>query len=178
MKNTCIRQLENYEQFKEVCSFFKLNAEYPGWTGEEKYGIITEESEADLLKEYPSIMSALSPYIILDKEYAAVRKESINNDRRHDRNQENHESCFAFDEETEYHHSELICLDFTEALIINETLKSALECLTEVQRRRVEQYFFQKMNLKAISESEGGNVSPKTIWDSIRAAMKKMKKYF
>lgn len=51
MKNTRISSLENYEQFKEVCSFFRLEDEYPGWTGSEKYGIITELNETELLAE-------------------------------------------------------------------------------------------------------------------------------
>ena len=50
--------------------------------------------------------------------------------------------------------------------------------LTELQRRRVDQYFFQEMSLKAINESEGGKANLTSIWDSIQRAIKKMKKYF
>ncbi len=178
MNNKRISSLENYESFKAVCSFFRLEDEYPGWTGYEKFGIITDQAEPVLLSDYPAIMQALSPYIILGKEYASVRNESMNNDRRHQRNQENSESLFAFDEETEYHHAELVCSDFTEELIRSELLENAMSCLTEIQRRRVEQYYFQDMNLKAICESEGGNVKPVSVWESIQAALKKMKKYF
>lgn len=178
MNNKRISSLEHYESFKAVCTFFRLEDEYPGWTGDEKYGIITALDESVLLGEYSDIMRALSPYIILGKEYASVRNESMNNDRRHQRNQENSESLFAFDEETEYHHAELMGPDFTEELIKSEMLRHAMSCLTEVQRRRVEQYFFRDMNLKAICESEGGNVKPVSVWESIQAALKKMKKYF
>ena len=173
-----ISSLENYEHFKDVCSFFRLEDEYPGWTGTEKYGIITALSESALLDEFPVIMHALSPYIILDMEYARIRNESLNNDRRHKRNQETAESQFSFDEETEYHHAELLCPDFTEVFIDNEALKHALSCLTEVQRRRVTQYFFQGMNLQAIRDSEGGSVNITSIWECIQAALKKIKKYF
>ena len=173
-----ISSLENYDRFKAVCSFFRLEDEYPGWTGKEKYGIITELDESSLLDEFPEIMHALSPYIILDMEFARIRNESMNNDRRHQRNQENTESLFAFDEETEYHHAELLCPDFTEAFIEDEALKYALSCLTEVQRRRVRQYFLQEMTLQEIRDSEGGNVNLTSIWECIQGALKKLKKYF
>ena len=178
MNHIRISLLENYDRFKAVCSFFRLEDEYPGWTGKEKYGIITELDEPSLLDEFPAIMHALSPYIILDMEFARIRNESLNNDRRHQRNQENSESLFAFDEETEYHHAELLCPDFSEAFIENEALEYALSCLTEVQRRRVTQYFFQGMNLQEICDSEGGKVNLSSIWECIQGALKKLKKYF
>ena len=178
MNNTRISSLENYEQFKEVCSFFKLEEEYPGWTGTEKYGIITAVSETVLQTEYAVIMKALSPYIILDMNYAAVRNESINTERRYERKKDLHESLFSFDEETEYYHAELLCPDFSEEIVASDTLKYALSKLTEVQRRRVEQYFFHDMSLKEICESEGGDVTLVSVWQSIQAALKRMKKYF
>ena len=176
MKNIRISSLGNYEQFKEVCSFFRLEDEYPGWTGSEKYGIITELNEMVLLAEYPAIMNALSPYIILDAAFAGIRNEFVNCDRRFKRNQETTESMFAFDEETEYHHAELLCPDFADGIIDKEALKSAMSRLTAVQRRRVEQYFFQEMSVYAISRSENGSASPKSVWESIQRALKQMKK--
>lgn len=175
MNNVRISSLENYEHFKTVCSFFRFEDEYPGWTGEEKYGIITEVDEVVLLNEYPVIMRALSPYIILGEQFAKIRNESINNDRRHQRNQENTESQFALDEETAYHHDELLCPDFTDDFINTDLVRGALSCLTEVQRRRIEQHYFQNMSVYSISKSEGGNVNPKTVWESIQGALKKMK---
>ena len=85
---------------------------------------------------------------------------------------------FSFDEETEYYHAELLCPDFSEEIIASDTLKYALSKLTEVQRRRVEQYFFHDMSLKEICESEGGDVTLVSVWQSIQAALKRMKKYF
>lgn len=178
MNNTRISSLEKYEQFKKVCSFFSLNEEYPGWTGTEKYGIITEVSETALLADYPAIMKALSPYIILNMNYAAVRNESINTERRYERKKDLHESLFSFDEETEYYHAELLCPDFSEDIIASDALKYALSKLTEVQRRRVEQYFFRDMSLQAICDSEGGDVRVVSVWQSIQAALKRMKKFF
>lgn len=176
MENKRICSLENYQLFKGECSFFRLEEEYPGWTGEEKYGIITTVCEDTLLAKYPVIMEALSPYIILGKEYAEVRNQSINHERRHKRNQANYESLFAFDAETEYYHDELTCPDVAETFINNQMVKDALSCLTETQRSRIEKCFFYGMSCQQISESEGGK-NPKSIWESIQTALLKMKNF-
>ena len=175
MENKRISSLENYQLFKGECSFFRLEEEYPGWTGEEKYGIITTVCEDTLLAKYPVIMEALTPYIILGEEYAGIRSQSINHDRRKKRNQENHESQFAFDDETEYHHEELACPDIAEAFIRKQMVKDALSCLTEIQRSRIEKYFFQGMNYREIRESEGRTATISSISESIKNSLLKMK---
>ena len=65
MKEKKIKSLEGYGEFREMCFPFLLEEEYPGWTGEEKWGIVTDLSEDALLEEYPKIMEALSPYLML-----------------------------------------------------------------------------------------------------------------
>lgn len=35
MKNIRISSLEKYDSFKKVCKYFRLEDEYPGWTGDE-----------------------------------------------------------------------------------------------------------------------------------------------
>lgn len=175
MNNTRISTLENYDRFKEKCSFFRLEDEYPGWTGDEKYGIITDVCEDILLAKYPVIMQALSPYIILGAEYAEIRNQSINRERRHKRNQANYESQFAFDAETEYHHDELACPDVAEAFIEKQMISDAFSCLTEIQRSRIEKYFFQGMNYREIRESEGRTATIAAIAESIKNSLMKMK---
>ena len=64
MKEKKIKSLEGYGEFRELCFPFLLEEEYPGWTGEEKWGIVTDLSEDALLEEYPKIMEALSPYLM------------------------------------------------------------------------------------------------------------------
>ena len=88
----------------KVCSFFKLEDEYPGWTGDEEYGIISELPEQEMLERYPVIMRALSPYIMLRKGYAEIRRESISNGKKFDYRKRNCDCLFSFDDETEYHH--------------------------------------------------------------------------
>ena len=43
------------EQFKYDCKVINLSYEYPGYTGEEKWAIITDLTEEELSKKYEEI---------------------------------------------------------------------------------------------------------------------------
>lgn len=176
MSNTRISTLENYDRFKEKCRFFRLEDEYPGWTGDEKYGIITDLSNDELLKEFSVIMKALSPYIILNKDYENVRRESISNEKKFEYRRHNCDCLFGVDEETEYHHESLIGTDFAEAFAEADSLREALDCLTELQRSRIEKYYFLGMTCREIRDSEGNGATSRAILYSIQASLSKMKK--
>lgn len=45
MANIRFRSIEGYESFKTKCNFFRCEEEYPGWTGNEKYIIVTDVPE-------------------------------------------------------------------------------------------------------------------------------------
>ena len=176
MNTTRISDLEKYDQFKREYKHFVLDEEYPGWTGNEVYGIITGKSEIELLRDYPSIMKALVPYIVLNLEYGQVRNDSLNSDRRHSRHKEKSESMFGADDELETHHVETAVPDISDPVINRIILEKAFSCLTVIQKSRVWKYFYLEMSYQQIAQSEGGNVDPKTVWESIHAALKKMKK--
>ena len=174
MKEKKIKSLEGYGEFRELCFPFLLEDEYPGWTGEEKWGIVTDLGEDVLLEEYPKIMEALSPYLMLSPGYGEIRREYENNERRSRRAKEN-ESLYGYDEDTEGCHPELVYVDFTEELADRELLKEAFDCLTGIQKERVYKHYFFGMSLKEIAESEGEGVSKNAVWESIRTALMKMR---
>lgn len=176
MNNIRISSLENYDSFKKVCKFFRLEDEYPGWTGDEKYGIMTDFSEDELLEEFPVIMKALSPYIILNKDYENVWRESISNEKKFEYRRCNCDCPFGVDEETEYHHESLIGTDFAEAFAEADSLREAMSYLTEIQRSRIEKYYFLGMTCREIRDSEGKGATSRAILYSIQASLKKMKK--
>ncbi len=177
MKCGTIKKLEGYDRFKKVCQFIVLEEEYPGWTGDEEFGIITGEEEGNLLKEFPMVMKALRPYIILDMNYGEVRKESLNNDRRHTRHRKETESLFDVDDELENHHGETARPDFAGLVDDRIALEAAFTCLTKVQESRVRKHFYMDMNYKQIAASEGSTVNSVSVYLSIQRALKKMKIY-
>ena len=175
MKCAGIRKLEEYERFKKVCKFIVMEEEYPGWTGHEDYGIITDVTEEELLKLFPAVMKALRPYIILDTEFGKARNVFINNDRRYMRHKIKMESLFDADDDMECHHKDVAQPDFSDALNNRLIVEAAFSCLTRIQAIRVYKHFYYGMSSYQIASSEQGNVNPKTVRDSIEASLKKMK---
>lgn len=57
-----------------------------------------------------------------------------------------------------------------------ETLQKAMQSLTEVQRERLHLYFFDGLTFRQIGERLG--VSDKSVRESIKAALKKIKKFY
>lgn len=61
------------EQFKCDCKVINLSYEYPGYTGEEKWAIITDLTEEELIEKYEEIQALYSnqdttryyPHIVL-----------------------------------------------------------------------------------------------------------------
>ena len=175
MKCAGICKLEGYERFKKVCKFIVMEEEYPGWTGHEDFGIITDMTEGELLNRFPAVMKALRPYIILDTEFGKARNVFINNDRRNMRHKKKTESLFDADDDLECHHKEAAQPDFSDSVNNRIIVEAAFSCLTRIQAIRVYKHFYFEMSSYQIAESEGGNVNPKTVRDSIEASLKKMK---
>lgn len=68
------------EQFKCDCKVINLSYEYPGYTGEEKWAIITDLTEEELSKKYEEIISSYRPFIILSSLFGSVRADFIRNE--------------------------------------------------------------------------------------------------
>lgn len=60
------------EQFKCDCKVINLSYEYPGYTGEEKWAIITDLTEEELIEKYEEIRCLL-PQFVTDISAATLR---------------------------------------------------------------------------------------------------------
>ena len=61
------------EQFKCDCKVINLSYEYPGYTGDEKWAIITDLTEKELIEKYDEIISSYRPFILLSSLFGSVR---------------------------------------------------------------------------------------------------------
>ena len=68
------------EQFDKDCKIIKLKYEYPGYTGEEKWAIITGLTEEELNEKYAEKTASLRPFIVLDLAFGKARTKFINNE--------------------------------------------------------------------------------------------------
>ena len=166
------------EQFKCDCKVINLSYEYPGYTGEEKWAIITDLTEEELIEKYEEIISSYRPFIVLSSMFGSVRADFIRNEDKFSKRAKRSISIFDFSEETEEHHPEIAANDLEEEAISNEMaeqVRDAIAQLKPIQRERLIKYFFEGKSLLQIAAEEGKSYS--TVYESYQAALKKLKKY-
>ena len=126
------------EQFDKDCKIIKLKYEYPGYTGEEKWAIITGLTEEELNEKYAEKTASLRPFIVLDLAFGKARTKFINNENKHYMRGVRSIEPFDYDDELlTAHHPELVVDNFEETFLRNETcqkVRSALATLQEVQK--------------------------------------------
>ena len=97
------------EQFDKDCKVIKLKYEYPGYTGEEKWAIITGLTEEELNEKYAEKTASLRPFIVLDLAFGKARTKFINNENKHYMRGVRSIEPFDYDDELlTAHHPELV----------------------------------------------------------------------
>lgn len=148
------------EQFKYECKVINLSYEYPGYTGKEKWAIITDLTEKELIEKYDEIISSYKPFILLFSLFGSVRADYIRNEDKFSKRAKRSISIFDFSEETEEHHTEIASNELEEEAISNEMAKqvqAAIAQLKPIQRERLIKYFFEGKTLLQIAVAEFKN---------------------
>lgn len=163
-------------QFAADCKVIELKYEYKGYTGDERYGLITALSEQELSCKYGCLLERYAPYIVLNLAFAEVRDDFRRNEQKFEKRSERGH-LFGIDDEFDIHHPECASPDCLEQIISNESHKELLEALgalTARQRRRIIAYYFDQKSLQEIAQCEG--TSTQSIHESISLALSKLKK--
>lgn len=172
MTDLKINKLKGYDAFNKSCSFFRTEREYPGWTGEEKYIIVTDMEKEAFETAFPEIAKYLSPFVIIKKCHMEVIKEFYRNETKHKLRRFRY-GCGHDDSEKDYP-SEFIDFD-TENRMVNKTLlEETVAQLTEKQRRRIALYYTEGYSFQQIAEIE--KVGKKSVENSIHNGLKKLKR--
>lgn len=175
---------ERQEQFKKECRIINLKYEYYGYVGKEKWAIVSELTEKEIIQKYPEEVKPYMPFVPLSIEQGEVIGNFNRNEDKFRKRAVNNEDAYGYDEGvSEYFHKELIAEDYWERQekieiqrVEFERLYKALSVLTPKQRERILQHYVQGKSSRSIGKEE--NVSYQVIDRSIHAAMEKMKKYF
>ena len=175
---------ERQEQFKRECRLINLRYEYYGYAGKEKWAIVSELSEKEILKKYPEEIKDYAPFVLLSIEQGEAIGDFNRNEDKFRKRSVNNEDAYGYDEGlSECFHRELIAEDYWEKQERMDMqrqeatcLRKALSELTPKQRKRVMQHYVQGKSSRSIGREE--NVSYQVIDRSIHAAVKKMKKRF
>ena len=132
------------EQFNQECTVIELKYEYPGYTGIEKYAIVSSLSQKEIETRFPEQARSYSPFLVLDISFLDVRRDYRNNNKKYEMRSIRSESVFGFnDSDTETHHKEIYVPDFVEQWIENYELKEAIKQLTDKERDRFQQIVIQ-----------------------------------
>ena len=83
MKKLTVNEQE--ELFAQDCKLINLRYEYSGFTGMEKWAIVTELSEEALWDKYPDVISRYTPFILLSMAQGEVISESHRNNDKYEK---------------------------------------------------------------------------------------------
>ena len=176
------------EEFQSKCKVINLKYEYEGYTGEEKWAIISELTEKELFEKYPAIISRYIPFVLLSVEQGKAVYEFRRNESKFYKRSLNNEDAFGYDDELiGIFHSEVVVPDFVEQQMAEEyeearyqlkmkLLDKALSSLTEKQYKYLIAWYVTNKSAREIAKEEG--VAHQVIDRHINAAVKKIRKVF
>lgn len=175
-ENVTVQNLK--EQFVKECILLDPEKEYPGYTGCEKWFIVTDLSEDEFERKYRVFLFKLRPYLLVDKSFLVARSTYRRNYNKHKMRAYRTEDIFGYvDSTTEIHNKELVVNSLFVEYETREKareIESALDSLTETQKRRIIMRFYECRTYEEIAETEG--VSINAVIDSIERGLTILRK--
>ena len=145
-----------------------VEEEYPGYTGTEKWILITELSEEEFHTRHPEKPDLWKSSVVISKEMAKVMFCYDFNDRKHlQRSMETEDSM----DEMELDVEDPGAQDTFLSLWVEE----ALNTLTEDQRRRVSMHYLQGYSFTDIAKAEG--VKRNNVRKSVERGLRRLREY-
>lgn len=184
---------EQEELFAQDCKLINLRYEYSGFTGTEKWAIVTELSEEALWDKYPDVISRYMPFILLSMAQGEVISESHRNNDKYEKRSKRTIDVYGYEDDIfEQFHPKSIApfidpFDKAEEEQIEEEkeklrqlelskVRQALSMLQPVQRERLLKSVLLGISSRKIAKEEGINYS--SVDKSIAAAIKNFKKFY
>ena len=97
MTNNTINIEALAEEFKVECKVIKLGYEYPGYTGTEKYAIVTDLSYAQIMERYAPIAEHYCPFLLLSKAAGEVIADYKRNEDKFSKRMQK-DDCYGFED--------------------------------------------------------------------------------
>lgn len=171
-KTKAVQELK--EQFMQECTILDTKKEYSGYTGKEKYFIVTSLSESKLKRKYEGIVELFAPYLVLNKSFIDARADFKRNEDKHKKRAKRTEDIYGYvDGETEIFHKELVVEELFEEFIISiqiDSVYKAAEMLPQIQKERFFMYYIYGISKRRIAEMH--HVSHTAVNSSLAAAIK------
>ena len=184
---------EQEELFTSECKLINLRYEYTGYTGEERWAIITELSEKELWDKYPDVINRYVPFVLLSMAQGEVIDEAHRNDHKHEVRAKRTYDAYGYEDDiSEQFHKELITpfidyFEMEEQQKIEEEkelkrraeidkVRKVISMLPEIQKQRLFKYVLEGKSFCQIAEEEGTYHS--SVRKSVMAAEKNFKKFY
>ena len=95
--------------FANDCKLINLRYEYHGYTGTEKWAIVTELEEEELWVKYPDVIRRYTPFILLSMAQGEVIDESYRNNDKYEKRAKRTIDVYGYEDDiSEQFHRELI----------------------------------------------------------------------
>lgn len=101
MANNTINIKALAEEFKVECKVIKLGYEYPGYTGIEKYAIVTDLSYAQIMGRYAPVAEHYCPFLLLSKAAGEVIADFKRNEDKFSKRMQK-DDCYGFEDSTTF----------------------------------------------------------------------------
>lgn len=184
---------EQEELFTSECKLINLQYEYSGYTGNERWAIITELSEEELFAKYPDVIKRYIPFVLLSVTQGEVIYESKRNDDKYEKRNKRTMDAYGYEDEiSQLFHKELIVpyidpIEAEENARLDEERKNqrtleivkvrkVLSLLQPIQKQRLLKHLIEGKSAREIAKEEGTYHS--SVTKSINAAIKNFKKFY
>ena len=155
---------EQEELFAKDCKLINLKYEYNGYTGAERWAIITELSVKELWEKYPLVIERYSPFVHLSIAQGEVIDDANRNEDKYAKRSSRTHDCYGYDEREELRQCEI------------RKARIALSMLQPLQRERLMKNVCCGLSSRAIAKQEGVYYS--SVDKSIAAAKKNFIKFY
>ena len=179
--------------FAKDCKLINLRYEYRGYTGTEKWAIVTELAEEELWVKYPDVIRRYTPFILLSMAQGEGSDEGHKNDDKYIKRAKRTFDVYGYEDDiSEQFHRELITpfvdpFEQAEEERLEEEkeqlrrleiakVRQVLDMLKPIQRERLIKAILLGLSSRKIAKEEGVNYS--VVDKSLAAARKNFKKFY
>lgn len=160
--------------FHEECRVVNMRKEYPGYTGEIKWIIVSDLEETQLRELFPKEIHEHSPYVYMTRQEFRPIVESHSNERKHEMRMASSYDAYAYEDGVfESFHPELVVHPFDG--LDYEEIHIAISKLSSPHRERIIKKFFHGMTIIEIASEEG--TTKQAVSKSINKSLALLKKY-
>ena len=147
--------------FANDCKLINLRYEYHGYTGSEKWAIVTELAEEELWVKYPDVIRRYTPFILLSMAQGEVIDESYRNNDKYEKRAKRTIDVYGYEDDiSEQFHRELIT-PFV------DPFEQAEEERIEEEKEQLRQLEIAKVNAMTGMRQHTGNWSGKTVGNAL-----------